>query len=132
MKACKLMGIALVILISSGCAAQKLGVRVDRDNVIDAYMEAVASGRKDSADYIKDNLKVTKSFGYIKPYVPVLRPPQVAMVWIPAHKASDGENALVGGHWVYLMVEGSKWFIETESSQETRIPIMIPYKEDKK
>jgi len=126
------MAIALVILISSGCAALKPGVKLERDNVMDAYMDAVACGRKDAANYIKDNLKVTKTFGYVKPYVPVIRPPQVAMVWIPTHKSKDGANALVGGHWVYLVVEDSKWFIDAESKQEARIPIIIPYKEDKK
>ena len=132
MKACKLILMALVILISSGCARLKPDVSFKRDNIMDAYMDAVASGRKDVANYIKDNLKLTKTFGYVKPYVPVMRPPQVAMVWIPAHKSSNDAGALVGGHWVYLMVEPSKWFIDEESKQEARIPIIIPYKEDKK
>lgn len=132
MKAWKLLAIALVILINSGCAATKITVKKDADKVMDAYMQAVASGRLDAASYIKENLKISKAFGYVKPYVPVIEPAHVAMVWIPAHKSKDGADALVGGHWVYLVVEESKWFIDTESKQEARIPIIIPYKEDKK
>ena len=122
--------ITLVILTSSGCAASNKNIKPDKSKVMAAYLDAVSSGRFDAVNYIKDNLKLNKTFGYVKPYVPVVEPAVVRMVWIPAHKSKDAPDALVGGHWVYVMVKQSQWFIDTQEENKAKIPIIIPYKEN--
>ncbi len=121
--------ILLVILTSSGCALSRNNLKPDKDKAIDSYLDAVSKGRMDSLNYIKDNLKLNKTFGYVKPYVPVVEPPQVAMVWIPAHKSKDTDEVLVSGHWVYIMVHNARWFIDLENKTEGKLPIIVPYKE---
>ena len=47
-------------------------VKGEHDTITDTYLSAVSEGRADSAGYIRDNLKIDKAFGYVKPYVPVV------------------------------------------------------------
>ena len=46
------------------------------------------------------------------PYTPLMQPPAVQRVWVPAHlnEARD----LIAGHWVYLVLRPWHWFIETQ------------------
>ena len=53
------------------------------------------------------------------PYVPLVEPPRVQRVWIRAQL--NGEGDLVAGHWVYLMLQPSRWFIEQERVDKRRI-----------
>ncbi|MGD0336184.1 MAG: hypothetical protein ABSB18_03705 [Candidatus Omnitrophota bacterium] len=100
---------------------------------MDVYLEAVSGGRIDAVNYIKENLKIDKAFGYVKPYVPVVEPADVRMVWLPVHKSKYSSEVLVSGHWVYVMVKDSRWFIDTQRESNARIPLIVPYKEaDKK
>ena len=46
------------------------------------------------------------------PYVPVMNPPRVQRVWTPAYVNDAGD--LVSGHWVYLELEPSRWFLGDE------------------
>ena len=133
MKALKFPAIILVLLITSGCAASKGLVKDSPSKVMDVYLEAVSGGRTDAVNYIKENLKIDKAFGYVKPYVPVVEPADVRMVWVPAHKSKYSSEALVSGHWVYIMVKDSRWFIDAQSESNVKIPLIVPYKEaDKK
>ena len=43
------------------------------------------------------------------PYLPLVQPPEVRRVWITAHLNDLGD--LVAGHWVYLMLRPSQWFL---------------------
>ena len=52
------------------------------------------------------------------PYVPVMKPPRVQRVWIPATVNDAGD--LVSGHWVYLELQPSRWLIDDESPQPTK------------
>lgn len=132
MKALKLQAIVLVLLITSGCAASKGVVKDSPNKVMDVYLEAVSSGRANSVNYIKKNLKINQAFGYVKPYVPVVKPADVRLVWIPAHKSEYSPEVLVSGHWVYLMVEPSAWFIDAQNDDKTKVPLIVPYKEENK
>lgn len=132
MKALKPLSIILVLLISSGCAASKGLVKDNPNKIMDVYLEAVSSGRADTVNYIKENLKVNKAFGYIKPYVPVVEPADVRLVWLPAHKSKYAPEVLVSGHWVYIMVKESRWFIDAQSKSEAKILLIVPYKETNK
>lgn len=132
MKVWKFLLIVLVILISSGCAASKTLVKDSPSKVMDVYLEAVSSGRADSANYIKENLKINQAFGYVKPYVPVVQPADVRLVWVPTHKSKSSSEVLVSGHWVYLMVKEPRWFIDTIESDKVKVPLIIPYREQDK
>ena len=48
------------------------------------------------------------------PYVPVMKPPRVQRVWTPAYVNDAGD--LVSGHWVYLELQPSRWFLADESA----------------
>ena len=129
MKAWKLTLIILIILTTSGCALSKGTIKESRNNkVIDTYLSAVSSGRTDSASYIRENLKINQAFGYVRPYVPVMEQADVRSVWIPAHKSKEDPNTLISGHWVYIVVRESRWFIDAQKNSNVKIPLIIPYK----
>ena len=133
MKALKLLAAILVLLMTSGCVASRGIIKDDQNKVMDVYMQALSSGRTDAASYIKENLKIDKAFGYTKPYLPVVIPADVRMVWLPAHKLKNSHDVLVSGHWVYIMVKGSTWFIDEQANDNAKIPLIFPYKDiDKK
>ena len=132
MKALKFPAIILVLLMTSGCVASKGLIKETPSKVMDVYLEAVSSGRADAVNYIKENLKIDKAFGYVKPYVPVVEPADVRMVWLPAHKSKYSPEVLVSGHWVYIMVNDSRWFIDAQSNDQVKIPLIVPYKEANK
>ena len=134
MKAWNLMLTILIISTTSGCAMSKQVVKDDhdKDKITDTYLDAVSQGRLDSASYIKENLKIDKAVGYVKPYVPVVRQADVRLVWIPAHKSKDDIGTLVAGHWVYIMIKEAGWFIDEETRDKANIPLIIPYKESSK
>jgi hypothetical protein len=121
--------IILVILSSTGCSTFRRVTKAGQNNVLDAYSQGLSSARSEAADHIKENLKVNKAFGYVKPYVPVVEPADVRMVWIPAHKSKHSPDVLVSGHWVYVMVKPARWFIEAETEDKAKIPLIIPYQE---
>ena len=59
------------------------------------------------------------------PYVPVMRPPRVQRVWTPAYVNEAGD--LVSGHWVYLELQPSRWFLADESPEpEQAIKLDVP------
>lgn len=132
MKALKFLAVILVILTSCGCSTSKRLVKDSPNKVMDVYLEAVSIGRADAVNYIRENLKVNKAFGYVKPYVPVVEPADVRLVWLPAHKSKYSSEVLVSGHWVYIMVKQSRWFIDAQAQGEARIPLIVPYKEASK
>jgi len=123
----------LIISTVSGCAYTKGAIKeAGRDKITDTYLAAISQGRTDSADYIKENLKIDKAFGYVKPYAPVVRQADIRLVWIPTHKSKDDSGTLVAGHWVYIMVKEAGWFIDDELKGKAHIPSIVPYKESSK
>jgi hypothetical protein len=61
------------------------------------------------------------------PYTPIMQPPRVQRVWVPDHLNAEGD--LVAGHWVYLLLEPSRWFLETAPPAPTptlRVPLAPP------
>lgn len=128
MKAWNLALAILIISTTSGCASSRQVVKNYPDKVTDTYLSAISEGRADSANFIKENLKIDKAFGYVRPYVPVVRQADVRLVWIPAHKSKDDSQTLVAGHWVYIMVKEAGWFIDDEVNDKIHIPLIVPYK----
>lgn len=132
MKALKFQAVILALLMTSGCASSKGLVKEKPNKVVDVYLQAVSNGRADSVDYIKENLRINRAFGYVKPYVPVVTPADVCLVWIPAHKSKSAPEVLVAGHWIYIMVKQSGWFVDSQAQAEAKIPLVLPYKEENK
>ena len=59
------------------------------------------------------------------PYLPLEQPPEVQRVWITAHLNESGD--MIPGHWVYLMLESSQWFLRGyQGSQELRLQLPAP------
>jgi hypothetical protein len=132
LKAWNLALTILIILTTSGCALSKQVIKGNDDKVTDTYLSAISQGRSDSASFIRENLKINKAFGYVKPYAPVIRQADVRLVWVPVHKSKDDPETLVSGHWVYIMVKEAGWFIDSETSDKVHIPLIISYKESNK
>ena len=64
------------------------------------------------------------------PYLPLVKPPNVRRVWVTAHLNEAGD--LIAGHWVYLMLEPSSWYLRYQGPQElklklpARVPVAAP------
>ncbi len=112
--------------IFCGCAGNKHALKDSKaKTMMDVYASATGQSQKDVAQFIENNLKENKTFGYTKPYIPVVNEPVVRKVWIPDHKSDDNSDVLVAGHWVYLMIQPSTWFIDGKS-RDTKLPIIVP------
>ena len=119
------------LLLTSGCAHQVL--KEARQHPIlmeDIYRQSMGDAKEDVGKFVAEHLKEQKTFGYVKPYVPVIEPPVVKKVWVPDHKSQEDAGVLIAGHWVYLMIQGPKWFID-EEVKENAVPIIIPGKLEK-
>lgn len=59
------------------------------------------------------------------PYLPLVQPPEVRRVWITAHLNESGD--LIAGHWVYLMLAPSQWFLRGyQGPQALRLKLPAP------
>ena len=65
------------------------------------------------------------------PYLPLVQPPEVRRVWVTAHLNEAGD--LIAGHWVYLMLEPSQWYLRGYTGPQdlklklpARAPIALP------
>lgn len=115
------------VLWMSGCASQKAiqKNKVQSMTMMDIYANATGQAQKDVTQFVENNLKEQKTFGYVKPYIPVINEPVVRKVWIPDHKSEDNSDVLIAGHWIYLMIQPSTWFIENNTI-ESKTPIIVP------
>ena len=116
-----------VLLISiSGCVGpHQRPVLTPRLTMMDIYANSVGDSQKDTARIMEENLKEQKTFGYVKPYIPVMTSPVVRKVWIPDHRSDEDGGVLVAGHWVYVMVQPPRWFIQ-EETQNVNVPVIVP------
>ena len=61
------------------------------------------------------------------PYLPLVQPPEVRRVWVTAHLNEAGD--MIAGHWVYLMLEPSQWYLRGYSGPgklELKLPARTP------
>ena len=61
------------------------------------------------------------------PYLPLVQPPEVKRVWVTAHLNAEGD--MIAGHWVYLMLEPSQWYLRGYTGQrslELKLPVRVP------
>lgn len=122
MKAEIIITLLAIILISSGCGIMR-SAKGNQGSMENVYLNAEKQGNKDTIKEIARQLKIHQALGYVKPYVPVINPPEVKRAWIVPHETKDG--SLVGGYWVYVIVRKPSWYIQTP---EKNMPaIVIPY-----
>jgi len=125
------MGCRLVILIISigwisACASSKVAEKKQLPRtMVDLYTQGSLDAGKEVAEFIDQHLKEQKIFGYVRPYIPVMNQPVVRKVWVPDHKAEDNPDVMVAGHWVYLMIQPPRWFID-ETETEAKLPVIVP------
>jgi hypothetical protein len=95
--------ITLMLLVSiNGCVFAKHQNSVGQNKPIlmtDIYIQSVGDAKKDVSKKVEQSLKEHKTFGYVKPYIPVVVQPVVRKVWVPDHKLEADTSILVGGHW---------------------------------
>ena len=109
----------------NGCVFHKSFIKKDIEpkTMMDVYDQSTGQAKEDVAQFIEKNLKEQKTFGYVKPYIPVVKEPVVRKVWIPDHKSEDAD-VMIAGHWNYVMIQPAKWFID-ENISESKVPIVI-------
>ena len=79
-------------------------------------------GRQREAVDIPELKPTPGALGPEAPYLPLVQPPQVQRVWITAHLNEAGD--LIAGHWVYLMLESSQWFLrDYQGPEELRLKL---------
>ena len=115
----------LLLALISSCAGAPRPVLTPSLTMMDVYTHSIGDSQKDTAKYVEENLKQQKTFGYVKPYIPVMNAPVVRKVWVPDHKSAEDGGILVAGHWLYVMVRGPRWFIEDETKR-VDMPVIVP------
>ena len=95
------VGLLAGLLVTGGCAPRAM-----RGEAVDLRQEM----RRQAVPEVPGLRPAPPALGPEVPYVPVVTPPRVQRVWIPAHIDESGD--LVAGHWIYLMLERSRWFGE--------------------
>lgn len=93
-------GVLAAALLAGGCKPKAL-----RGEPVNLY-EGQNRSRKRLAPELGP---AGPAIGPETPYVPVVEPPRVQRVWLPSYVNPAGD--LVSGHWVYLMLESSRWFV---------------------
>ena len=116
---------SLLLASISSCVGEQRPVLIPRLTMMDVYTHSIGDSQKDTARYVRENLKQQKTFGYVKPYIPLMTSPVVRKVWVPDHKSAEDGGILVAGHWLYVMVTGPRWFIEDET-KKVDMPVIIP------
>ncbi len=116
---------ALLISISGCVGPHQRPALIPRLTMMDIYANSVGDSQKDTARIMEENLKEQKTFGYVKPYIPVMTGPVVRKVWIPDHRSDEDGGVLVAGHWMYVMVQPPHWFIQ-EETKNLNVPVIVP------
>lgn len=108
-----------MLLLSASCAPQhRPGPDESRGRPLDqVYNETRREGLRAGAEAIQRELTMHGTLGYLRPGVPVRTPPNVMAVWIPTFVNAEGD--MVSGHWVYMVRQQEKWFIEEETGPGT-------------
>lgn len=108
--------VGLCGLLAGGCGPQAM-----RGEPVD-LRESLGRGEVGAAPALE---AAGPALGPEVPYVPVVTAPRVQRVWIPAHVDEAGD--MVAGHWIYLMLERSRWFVDDAAGRgEKRLRFDAP------
>lgn len=60
------------------------------------------------------------------PYVPIIKPSEIARIWIYDHLTPTGD--LVVGHWIFIKLRAERWYIEEDDDEKpakvfTKVPL---------
>ncbi len=124
-RVCPLVIMLLFINSSVYAKSSKVPVSKKTPTMMDVYVQGAKDSQNDVAVYVQNNLQSQQTFGYVEPYMPVMQGPVVRKVWVPDQKAKDKGDVLIAGHWVYVMVEGPRWFIDHGTS-DIEVPVIVP------
>ena len=107
----------MIGLLAGGCAPQPyLGETRDLHAEMGAGDKPVAAPQLGASP---------GALGPESPYLPLVQPPEVQRVWITAHLNETGD--LIAGHWVYLMLELSQWFLrDYQGSRQLKLKLPAP------
>ncbi|MBF0490935.1 MAG: hypothetical protein HQL15_10090 [Candidatus Omnitrophica bacterium] len=120
------MFLVLSVLWINGCSSHQAVAKPRGPmTMMDVYANSTGQAKKDVAEFVEKNLKEQNTFGYVKPYIPVVNEPVVRKVWIPDHKSDDNSDVMIAGHWAYLMVQPASWFIDGDTV-DTKLPVIVP------
>lgn len=108
-----------MLLLVSSCAPQRHPMPGDAGGrpLDQVYNQTRSEGLHAGADALRRELTIQGTLGYVRPGVPVRTPPNVMAVWIPAFVNTEGD--MVSGHWLYMVRQQEKWFIEEETGPGT-------------
>jgi hypothetical protein len=110
----------------NACASSKVvEKKASSRTMVDVYTQGSLDAKKEVAQFVEKNLKEQKTFGYVKPYIPVMNQPVVRKVWIPDHKSESNRDVMVAGHWLYLMIQPSSWYIEGKTI-DSKLSVIVP------
>lgn len=62
------------------------------------------------------------------PYVPIIKPSEVARIWIYDHITPTGD--LVVGHWIFIKLKPERWYIEDDDEKPAKTFTKIPLPPD--
>ncbi len=115
-----------MLLLVSSCAPQRPPMPGDAGGrpLDQVYNQTRSEGLHAGADALRRELTIQGTLGYVRPGVPVRTPPNVMAVWIPAFVNTEGD--MVSGHWVYMVRQQEKWFIEEETGPGTAA-VTVPH-----
>ena len=109
----------LLAVVSAGCSPKPyVGDARDLHEAMGSRKDAVV------APALEDS---PGALGPEVPYLPLVQPPEVKRVWVTAHLNAEGD--MIAGHWVYLMLEPSQWYLRGYTGQrslELKLPVRVP------
>ena len=111
--------ILIAALVAAGCSPKPyVGDARDLHEAMGSRRDAVQAPALEASP---------AALGPEVPYLPLVQPPDVRRVWVTAHLNEQGD--LIAGHWVYLMLEPSSWYLRGYSGQrklELQLPKRVP------
>ena len=111
--------IAIAVLVATGCSPKPyVGDARDLHEAMGTRREPVQAPALEASP---------AALGPEVPYLPLVQPPEVRRVWVTAHLNPEGD--MIAGHWVYLMLEPSQWYLRGYTGQrklELQLPARIP------
>ena len=111
--------IVVAALLAAGCAPKPyVGDARDLHAAMGLRSDAVEASALEASP---------AALGPEVPYLPLVRPPDVRRVWVTAHLNEQGD--MIAGHWVYLMLEPSQWYLRGYTGQrklELKLPARAP------
>jgi hypothetical protein len=123
------LGIRLIfiVLLTSGCSLSARGpVSVVRKDAVTLGGTYRAAARSSGAEKESQTVVWGVDTGHVKPYVPVVLPPKVIKVWVPAHVSGGEREVMVGGHWAFVMLRPAEWFIDRQQGMDQEMSVIIP------